>query len=113
LREYVLRKRTATHLTKDDRKPDDAGSRDSATGTDGCVRLTKGERAYLEIVAAESGREIPLAAFEFLRGQRHPHSQGAIKDLENRGLRGFRGFSISCEYSITHLLGEFAYFRNS
>jgi hypothetical protein len=71
VREYVLRQRTATHLTKEDRKPDDAGSRDSATGTDGCVRLTKGERVYLEIVAAESGREVPEEAFEKKKAERN------------------------------------------
>ena len=62
--------KTATHPTNENRKPDDAGSRDSATGTDGCGYLSKGERVYLEIVAAESGREIPAEAFEKKKAER-------------------------------------------
>jgi hypothetical protein len=32
------------------------------------------------------------------------------KDSENRGLRGFHGFSISCEDSTTHLSGRLVFF---
>jgi hypothetical protein len=32
------------------------------------------------------------------------------KDSENRGLRGFYGFSISCDDSTTHLSGRFVFF---
>lgn len=42
----------------------------SATGTDGCGYLSAGERVYLEIVAAESGREIPAEAFEKKQAER-------------------------------------------
>jgi hypothetical protein len=70
VKEYVLRPRTATHQTNECRKPDDAGSRDSATGTDGCGHLSRGERVYLKIVQDESGREIPEEAFEKKRAER-------------------------------------------
>lgn len=64
MKEYVLRPRTTTLQTNECRKPDDAGSRDSATGTDGCGHLSRGERVYLKIVQDESGREIPEEAFK-------------------------------------------------
>lgn len=70
MKAYALRPKTANHPPKESRKPDDAGSRASATGTDGCAYLSQGERVYLEIVAAESGREIPAEAFQKKQAER-------------------------------------------
>ena len=92
--------------------------RDVISGTE--VILTF--QVHAASTARKPGITASVSAFVFIdQFQRTHDTQRRVpmqeiypgKDFENRGLRGFHGFSISCEDSITHLLGELTFFRNS
>lgn len=92
MKTYKLHRNPATHSTTESRRPDGAGSRDSASGTDGCGFLSAGERAYLEIVASESGREIPAEAFEKKKAERDllmSQSKHIADMLESVGVKAY------------------------
>ncbi len=115
MKAYALRPQTATHPTNESRKPDDAVSRVSATGTDGCVFLSKGERVYLEIVAAESGREIPAETFEKKKAERDllmAQSIHIADMLESVGVRAYGESKLTMVGLLTGIEEPMIDFRN-
>ena len=115
MREYFLRPKTATHPPKENPKPDGAGSRDSATGMDGCGFLSKGERVYLEIVEAESGREIPEEAFERKKAERDllmAQSIHIADMLESVGVKAYGESKLTMVGLLTGIEEPMIDFRN-
>lgn len=115
MRKYLLRPNPATTPTKEARKPDDAGSRDSATGTDGCGQLSKGERVYLKIVENESGREIPAEAYEKKKAERDlliSQSIHIADMLESVGVKAYGESNLTIVGLLTGIEEPMIAFRN-
>lgn len=115
MRQYVLHSKTATHPPKECRKPDDAGSRDSATGMVGCGYLSRGERVYLGIVKAESRREIPAEAFEKKKAERDlliAQSIHIADMLESVGVKAYGESKLTMVGLLTGIEEPMIDFRN-
>ncbi len=115
MRQSVLRPQTATNPTKEDRTPDDAGSRASATGTDGCGHLSRGERVYLKIVQDESRREIPVEAFEKKKAERDllmAQSIHIADMLESVGVKAYGESKLTMVGLLTGIEEPMIDFRN-
>ncbi len=87
----------------------------SATGTDGCGYLTAGERDYLEIVAAESGREVPAEIFEKKKAERDLLMAQSIHIagmLESVGVKAYGESKLTMVGLLTGIEEPLIDFRN-
>lgn len=115
MRAYVLHSNPATTPTKENRTQSDAGSRDSATGADGVRYLSKGERVYLKIVENESGREIPVEAFEKKKAERDllmAQSIHIADMLESVGVKAYGESKLTMVGLLTGIEEPMIDFRN-
>jgi hypothetical protein len=111
----VLRHEPLPYPQKDSARPSDAGTRDSATGADASRGWTAGERAYLKIVAEESGREIPQEVFERKQAERRllmDQSLHIADMLESVGIRAYGDSKLTMVGLLSGIEEPLVDFRN-
>ena len=115
MREYTLRPSPSTTPTKKTAQQSDAGSRDSATGTDARAFVSRGDWAYLKIVEEESGREISAEAFECKKAERDLLMQQSLHIaglLESVGVRAYGESKLTMVGLLTGIEEPMVDFRN-
>jgi hypothetical protein len=116
VRKYILHPKPNTTTAKTETaQQSDAGSRDSATGTDARAFLSRGDWAYLKIVEQESGREITAEAFERKKAERDLLMQQSmhIADLlESVGVKAFGQSKLTMVGLLTGIEEPMVDFRN-